>query len=46
MQEQYLGKESNIKKEHDLLEKQRLEKLGIDSYKIKIEKDYLKMYGK
>ena len=46
MQEQYLGKESNIKKEHDLLEKQRFKELGIDGFKSQIEKDYLKKYGK
>ena len=46
MQEQYLGKESNIKKEHDLLEKQRFEELGIGDIKKQIEKDYIERYGK
>ena len=45
MQEQYLEKESSIKKEHDLLEKQRFEELGIDNAKNQIEKDYLRKYG-
>ena len=46
MQEQYLGKESNIKKEYDLFEKQKIEELEIDGYKSQIEKKYLKEYGK
>ena len=46
MQEQYLGKESSIKKEHDLLEEQRFEELEIDNMKKQIEKDYIEKYGK
>jgi len=42
MQEQYLGKESNIKKEFDLLEQQKFQELGIEDVKNQIEKKYLK----
>ncbi len=42
MQEQYLGKESNIKKEYDLLEQQKFQELGIEDVKTQVEKKYLK----
>ena len=46
MHEQYLGQESSIKKEYDLLEQQKFKELEIDNIKNQIEKDYLDKYGK
>ena len=46
MQDQYLGQESSIKKEHDLFEKQKFQDLEIDNAKKQIEENYLKKYGK
>ena len=46
MHEQYLGQESNIKKEYDLLEQQKFKELEMSNIKNQIEKDYLNKYGK
>ena len=46
MHEQYLGQESNIKKEYDLLEQQKFKELEMGNIKNQIEKDYLNKYGK
>tara|TARA_Y100000814_G_C12183089_1_gene352066 strand:+ start:393 stop:674 length:282 start_codon:yes stop_codon:yes gene_type:complete len=46
MHEQYLGKESKIKKEHDLIEVEKINKLDMLKAKSDLEKKYLIKYGK
>ena len=46
MQQQYLGKESEIKKEHDLNEQKKFNEMEIDAAKEELEKKYLFKYDK
>ena len=46
MHEQYLGRESSIKKEFDLIEEKKFNKLEIPKAKSNLEKKYLIKYGK
>jgi len=46
MQQQYLGKESEIKKEHDLNEQKKFNEMEINAAKEELEKKYLFKYDK
>ena len=46
MQEQYLGKESYIKKDFDIVEKNKFKEMEIDKAKNQLEKKYLIKYDK
>ena len=46
MQQQYLGKESEIKKEHDLNEQKKFSEMEINAAKEELEKKYLFKYDK
>ena len=46
MQQQYLGKESEIKKEHDLTEQKKFNEMEISAAKEELEKKYLFKYDK
>ncbi|MAX09705.1 MAG: hypothetical protein CMG13_02455 [Candidatus Marinimicrobia bacterium] len=46
MQQQYLGKESEIKKEHDLNEQKKFNEMEMDAAKEELEKKYLFKYDK
>ena len=46
MHQQYLGKESEIKKEHDLNEQKKFNEMEMDAAKEELEKKYLFKYDK
>tara|TARA_B100000902_G_C26896322_1_gene709918 strand:- start:71 stop:352 length:282 start_codon:yes stop_codon:yes gene_type:complete len=46
MQQQYLAKESDIKKEHDLTEEKKFNEMEISAAKEELEKKYLFKYDK
>ena len=46
MHQQYLGKESEIKKEHDLNEQKKFNEMEINAAKEELEKKYLFKYDK